>query len=187
VSDVQAPPVWRATVDDLYEVDGKAELVDGELRIMDGTGDMPAVAGGIIFASLLVYRRRTRRGAAYPDNATFLVELPNRRSFSPDAAYYTGPRAGMKFLPAPPDFAVEVRSESDYRPASDWEMLRKRRDYFAADTLVVWDVDLLSEDVVRVFRDGDAETPAAIYRRGEMAEAEPAVPGWRFPVDELFE
>jgi Uma2 family endonuclease len=66
-------------------------------------------------------------------------------------------------------------------------MLAKRRDYFAAGTLVVWDVDLLSEDVVRVFRDGNAVVPAAIYRRGEVAEAEPAVPGWRFPVDELFE
>jgi len=26
-----------------------------------------------------------------------------------------------------------------------------------------------------------------IYRRGETAEAEPAVPGWKFPVDELFD
>ncbi len=25
-----------------------------------------------------------------------------------------------------------------------------------------------------------------IYHRGEVAEAEPAVPGWTFPVDALF-
>lgn len=25
-----------------------------------------------------------------------------------------------------------------------------------------------------------------IYQRGEFAEAEPAVPGWRMPVDDLF-
>jgi hypothetical protein len=25
-----------------------------------------------------------------------------------------------------------------------------------------------------------------IYRRGETAEAEPAVPGWTMPVDDLF-
>ena len=37
-------------------------------------------------------------------------------------------------------------------------------------------------DVVRVYR----VTEPAIYRRGEIAEAEPAVPGWKMPVDELF-
>jgi Uma2 family endonuclease len=65
-------------------------------------------------------------------------------------------------------------------------MSEKRRDYFVAGTLVVWDVDLLSEDVVRVFRASDPQNPK-IYRRGELAEAEPAVPGWKMPVDDLFE
>jgi Uma2 family endonuclease len=64
-------------------------------------------------------------------------------------------------------------------------MAEKRRDYFAAGTLVVWDVDLLGEDVVRVYRADGPETPT-VYRRGEMAEAEPAVPGWHMPVDDLF-
>jgi hypothetical protein len=44
----------------------------------------------------------------------------------------------------------------------------------------------LSEDAVRVYRADDPQNPT-VYRRGEEAEAEPAVPGWRFPVDELFE
>jgi Uma2 family endonuclease len=65
-------------------------------------------------------------------------------------------------------------------------MRRKREDYFAAGTLVVWDVDLLSSEVVRVYRVTSPDQPT-IYRRGEMAEAEPAVPGWRMPVDELFD
>ena len=64
-------------------------------------------------------------------------------------------------------------------------MARKRADYFAAGTLVVWDVDLVGADVVRVFRPASAEP--SIYRRGDVAEAEPAVPGWRMKVDELFE
>jgi Uma2 family endonuclease len=65
-------------------------------------------------------------------------------------------------------------------------MAQKRADYFTAGTLVVWDVDLLSTDVVRVYRVSDPDHPA-LYRRGAVAEAEPAVPGWRMPVDELFE
>nr|MBA2733877.1 Uma2 family endonuclease [Acidobacteriota bacterium] len=58
--------------------------------------------------------------------------------------------------------------------------------YFAAGTLVVWDVDLLSDDVVKVYRASDPDNPK-IYRRGEIAEAEPAVRGWQMLVDELFE
>jgi Uma2 family endonuclease len=92
----------------------------------------------------------------------------------------------MKFLPVAPDFAAEVRSEEGYGPAAERKMAQKRADYFAASTKVVWDVDLLSDDVVRVYRADSPETPM-IYRRGELAKAEPAVPGWTFPVDELFE
>jgi hypothetical protein len=40
---------------------------------------------------------------------------------------------------------------------------------------------------VRVYRDNDPDQPAAVYRRGDVAEAEPAVPGWRMPVDDLFD
>lgn len=65
-------------------------------------------------------------------------------------------------------------------------MRPKRADYFAAGALVVWDVDLHHEDIVRVFRCANPNTPAAIYRLGDLAEAEPAVPTWRFSVDDLF-
>ena len=64
-------------------------------------------------------------------------------------------------------------------------MATKRRDYFAAGTQVVWDVDLVGEDAVRVYRSHSPEMPA-VYRRGEVAGAEPAVPGWAMPVDQLF-
>jgi len=44
----------------------------------------------------------------------------------------------------------------------------------------------LSEEVVRVYRAEAPERPS-VYRRHEVAEAEPAVCGWRMPVDDLFE
>jgi Uma2 family endonuclease len=83
-------------------------------------------------------------------------------------------------------FAVEVRSEGDYGSAAEESMAAKRADYFAAGTRVVWDVDLLSPEVVRVYRADRQDTPT-LYRRGEIAEAEPAVPGWSMPVDDRFE
>ena len=91
----------------------------------------------------------------------------------------------MKFGQGAPVFAVEVRSEGDYGPQAERQISAKRADYFAAGTLVVWDVDILSEDVVRAYRASDPQTPV-IYRRGQLAEAEPAVPGWTMPVDDLF-
>jgi hypothetical protein len=64
-------------------------------------------------------------------------------------------------------------------------MAAQRADYFAAGTLVVWDVDLLNEAVVRVCRASDLDNPS-VYRWDEIAEAEPAVPGWTIPVNNLF-
>ena len=64
-------------------------------------------------------------------------------------------------------------------------MAAKRADYFSAGTLVVWDVDLLSDNVVRVYRSGKPDTPT-LYQRGETAEAEPAAPGWAMAVNDLF-
>ena len=89
-----------ATIEDLYHVpeNGKAEIVDGELVLMSPTGDVPSRAGGAIYVSLRLYERQGSPGRAYPDNAGFKVDLPHRKSFSPDAAFYLGKSTGMKFL-----------------------------------------------------------------------------------------
>jgi Uma2 family endonuclease len=49
----------------------------------------------------------------------------------------------------------------------------------------VWDVDVLRRRVVRVHRSNDPVTPT-VYHAGEIAEAEPALPGWTVAVDEIF-
>ena len=64
-------------------------------------------------------------------------------------------------------------------------MAKKRLDYFAAGTLVVWDVDLLSPDVIRSYSATNPSEPS-VYRRGEMAVTELAVPGWSIAVEDLF-
>jgi Uma2 family endonuclease len=174
-----------ATIEDLYRTPGKAEIVNGELVLMSPTGAAPGYAGDEIFVSLREYSRERKTGRAVGDNKAFRVNLPRRKSFSPDAAFYIGPNPGMRFFEGAPVFAVEVRSEGDYSSRAERKLAARLADYFAAGTLVVWDVDLLSKDVVRVYRASSPDAPT-IYRRGEAAEAEPAVPGWTFPVDDLF-
>ena len=175
----------EATIEDLYKIKQKAEIVNGEIILMSPTGSRPGYAGDEIYSSLRQYSKRHKYGRAVGDNKAFVVNLPHRKSFSPDAAFYVGVDSGMKFYQGAPVFAVEVRSEGDYGPRAERTMAAKRADYFAAGTLVVWAVDLLSENVVRVYRATDPDS-AAIYRRGENAEAEPAVPDWSIAVDDLF-
>ncbi len=178
----------RATLDDLYRTPEKAELIGGRIVRFMASGDKPSTVAFEIAVSLREYAKQTGRGKAYADNTGFAIpELPSgRESFSPDAAYYDGPRAknSMRFVQGPPMFAVEVRSENDYGPAAEAEMADKRADYFAAGTKVVWDVDPLAE-CIHAYKASDPGQPIT-YQRGQTAEAEPAVPGWRVAVDWIF-
>jgi Uma2 family endonuclease len=173
-----------ATIEDLSRVEGKAEIVNGEIVLMSAAGKRHGRVALRISASLLEYEKQTAHGHALPDNVGFVVDLPHRRSFSPDAAYSFQPDTDG-FVDGAPVFAVEVRSPDDDGPAAEREMAAKRADYFAAGTLVVWDVDTVQDQVVRAYRASDPEVPT-VFRRGDRADAEPALPGWSMPVDELF-
>ena len=109
-----------------------------------------------------------------------------RESFSPDASYYEGPLPAnrMRFIEGPPTFAIEVRSENDYGSAAETDIAAKRADYFEAGTGVVWDVDPVAETVVAFHIEGPLQP--RIFRRGDVADAEPAILGWRMRVDEMF-
>ena len=138
----------RATIEDLYKAEGKAELVNGEIVEMPPAGDDPGFASLKIAARLLTYAEQTGRGRAYGDGTSFKVNLPHREAISPDAAYHIGRRTGMRFPEGAPIFAVAVRSEYDYGPAAERAIAAKRADYFACGTQVVWDVDLVGEEAI---------------------------------------
>src|SRR5207253_1588139 len=135
----------RATLEDLYNEPGKAELIGGRIVQLMATGRKPNRMAGKIFRKLAEYSETAGIGEAYTDNMGFAVpELSSgRESFSPDASYYDGPMPAnrMRFIEGPPKFAAEVRSENDYGEAAEAEMADKRADYFAAGTIVGGDVD----------------------------------------------
>ena len=184
----------RAAIEELYRVpeNGKAEIIHGRVVRMSPAGARPGRVAFKIASSLSQYEERRSQveesvGYTFGDNVGFLVDLPGRGSFSPGAAWYTGAvgEDEMDFLPGPPAFAAEVRSKGDYGAKAEQAIREKIQDYFAAGTSVVWDVDTRGTDVVKVYRATSPDVPT-ICRRGDVAEAEPAVPGWTMPVDELF-
>jgi Uma2 family endonuclease len=179
----------EAEISDMFErlvrVEGKAEIVDGRIVLMSPTGAWPSLVSKLIVMSLERWSRRTRNQFAVPDNCTFRVDLPHRQSFSPDAAYYIGPSPQMGPFPGPPVFAVEVRSIGDYGPRAEELIAAKRADYFAAGTQVLWDVDLLSHDVVTSYRADDPDHPE-VFQAGEIANAKLALPGWSVAVQDML-
>jgi Uma2 family endonuclease len=181
----QAP----ATLDDLYKVEGKAELIGGRIVHYMASGYDPSAVAFEIAVSLRIHAAAIGIGRAFADGIGYALIPPltnGRQSFSPDASYYVGPPPAnrMRFIEGIPIFAVEVRSENDYGEAAEVEMEAKRADYFEAGTLVVWDVDPMAKTIA-CYR-GDPSNPIAVYRTGQVAEAEPAVSGWTLAVDELF-
>jgi Uma2 family endonuclease len=178
----------RATLDDLYRVEGQAELINERIVELIPGGRRPGRVVGRIYRSLDDYAAQTGRGEDLPTNVGFTVpELSSgRESFCPDASYYDGPpRADdMRFVDGPPTFAVEVRSDSDTGPAADAAYAAQRADYFEAGTRVVWDVDP-QEECIRVYRPDAPDRPVTL-EKGQDADAEPAVPGWHIAVADVF-
>lgn len=179
-----------ATIDDLYRVEGKAELIGGRIVRFMPTGDLPSEVATEILLRLREFAKSTGVGIARTDSIAFALDRPlksGRQSFSPDASYYTQPQPKnrMRFIEGAPTFGVEVRSEGDYTPAALREMAAKRADYFEAGTQVVWDVDPIARAIAS-YR-ADSSTQPVIFQSGDIADAEPAVPGWKVAVDEVFE
>jgi Uma2 family endonuclease len=129
--------VKQATTQDLYKEPGKAELVEGRIVRFMPTGFLPGYAARQILIRLALYTDNARLGYTMGDNVGYIINLPNRKSFSPDVAFFVSKTTGMKFIEGAPIFAAEVRSENDYGPKAEKAVEDKRADYFAAGTQLV--------------------------------------------------
>jgi Uma2 family endonuclease len=184
--EIIAVPLGRpATIEDLRRTKLKAEIVNGEMLVIGPSGGVTANAAGNIFFRLHQHKRQHRGGRAMTARFVYILDLPHRQAICPDVSWNTLPPSA-DFTRGAPIFAAEVRDWIDHGDEAERRMAAKRADYFAAGTQVVWDVDVLREKLIRAYRPNNPEH-ATVYRRGEVADAEPAVPGWRFPVDELFD
>lgn len=167
---------------------GSVPLDGGRIVNLMATGFRPNLVAVRILRYLANHVDVLGRGFTLADSISDVVnELPSgRESFPPDVSNDDGPTSlnEMRFIQAVPAFAVEVWSEGDYGPAAEQSMAEKRTDYFAAGTQDVWDVDSRA-DLIHSYRRELPDQPTT-FRRGQVADAEPAVPEWGVEVDRIF-
>lgn len=102
----------------------------------------------------------------------------------PDVSFYRWERfkgrrvAEISILPGAPDLAVEVLSPSNTRG----EMARKRREYFAAGSQLVWEADAKSRTVC-VYT---APERCTTLSEGDLLEAGKLLPGWSLSIEKWF-
>jgi hypothetical protein len=163
---------------DLYRFEGRAEVIAGEVVRLPLFGRKAARFVGRLARRL----HEHQAGQGEVGTATLVYAVPQlpsgRRSFSPIVSWFSGTAAEeMSFIEGAPEFAVELRE------GNEQSMAAKRADYFQAGTAVVWEVDLLAE-TIHCYR---RESPISqVFHRGDIADAEPAVRGWRLKVNDLF-
>ena len=130
-----------------------------------------------------VYVDQNSLGAAYAAETGFIIDRDPDTVLAPGVSFVTqerldqvGPVVG--FWPGAPDLAAEVVSPSD-----SWsEVEEKALRWLDAGVQIVWVVDPRQQNVM-VYR---SRSEIRVLVGGDTLEAEPLLPGWSVPVDQLF-
>jgi Uma2 family endonuclease len=176
-----------ATLEDLAQVEGRAELVGGCIVQIPFSTIRKGRIEGRLLVSLNDYGDETGNGEAFTGGVAYVVNIPgsNRRTFSSDISFHSGPFPAnpMAFIEGAPTFAIEIREENEYDEASARARRIRFGEYFAAGTRLIWDID--PENATVISHRPDSGQPV-VFTDGEIANAEPYLPGWKIEVRGLF-
>ena len=179
------PPPGTATLKDVIECESKqnclCELVDGVL-VEKAMGYGEGTIEGALCEALRAYNRMHKLGKV--TSATSMHQIVPDLVRLPDVALafwrrYPGGRVPTSPVPfVVPDLAVEVLSPSNTRR----EMERKRSEYFAAGTQLVWMVDI-QQRTVAVYT-----TPEkfVVLSESDTLDGGNILPGFTLSLKELF-
>jgi len=184
----RAPGAGPVTVDILLIMpdDGyRYEVVEGVLVRMAGSGDEATTIDLTIASELRAYALPRRLGVATGVDGVYKVSGAET-GLVPDAGFYAAERRALitdrrKPIPFAPDLAVEVASP-DQKPDN---MAAKARTYLDGGARLVW-VVWPGPQRVDVWRSGRTVGPAAVLTIGDMLEGEDVIPGFTYPVAEVF-
>lgn len=181
------PPPGFGTVRDVIRLDrrrhesGIFELVDGVLVAKLG-GLWESVVAGKIASALFNFQSRRDLGVVV--GASGLMQFAPRLVRAPTVSFVSWKQLPGRVVPRQPvprvrpDLAVEVLCPGNTKS----EMARKRRDYFTADTRLVWQVNPRTR-TVDVYTAPDQFTTLT---ESDTLDGGDVLPGFTLPVRNIF-
>jgi Uma2 family endonuclease len=163
------------------KVEGKFELVDGELMVA-ATGFRHEIVLGRLWYALEHFVRERKQGTICGSGLGYWMKNGNLRS--PDLSFISSARIGTmvpdpdKYVRGAPDLAVEILSPND----SFRQVRAKAREYSESGTLSVWIIDPIEQKVLVVGAGGQERLLAT----GDVLEDETVLSGFSMAVSELF-
>jgi Uma2 family endonuclease len=160
------------------------ELVKGELINMGNSGALHGYIAIILSAALFALVTSRKLGVLLDSSTAFTMKNGNKRS--PDIAFFAKERLQgleelpMGFLEGAPDLVVEILSPGN----TVAEIEDKIVEYFANGTRLLWVISP-GQHYVLVYRSG--YEPQRLLTSGDFLEGEEVVPGFTFPVADLFQ
>jgi len=156
----------------------------GEIIIMSPTGGQTGIWNARLNGKLFVWNESSRLGVIFDSSTGF--KLPNGASYGPDAAWM--PHAKWealsaeekeKFVPAVPDFIIELRSSSD----SLKPIQAKIADFMACGCRLAWLIDPTQQHTT-VYR---ADGSESVVPFAEILTGEEVLPGFAVNLEELLQ
>lgn len=181
-----APPRSCMTADEFLEFcrnEKHLELVRGAVIQLSPSGIVHNQIESHASDILKAFVKPRKLGVVWTGDAGFILERDPFTVRSPDLSFVkqerfepVKQRAG--FFPGAPDFAVEILSPTDSLKATE----AKAQMYLRTGCSVVWILDP-ADHTLRIYRAGE---DARLLNLEDEADAEPALPGFRCPVRDLF-
>ncbi len=183
-------PFVELSDDQFYELcqnhrDLKFErTAQGELVIVTPVGGEGGSREADLIGDLVYWNRRTQLGKVFSSSTCF--RLPNGADRSPDAAWIIlerwnqlTPEQQKKFPPVCPDFAIELRSESDALES----LQQKMQEYISNGLRLGWLVN--SQDrQVEVYK---ANRVKRVLENPKQVDGEDVLPGFVFELSILWD
>lgn len=179
-------PTRPVTGDELLRMPGRnpCELVAGRIVSMTPTSPTHGRIEVNVAAALKQFLRTRDLGVVMAGEVGVFTGRNPDTVRAPDVLFLSHERDARRtsrhgFLDVAPELAVEILSPTD-RPD---QVRRKLGEYFAAGVRLVWVIDPAAR-TVRVHRGGGEPRSLAC---GEVLTGADVLPGFRMPVDDVFE
>ncbi len=179
----QARKAWtEADLEALPDNGYNHELVNGELVMSPKSNCQHSDICAQLLAALSTHARAHQLGTVWDSSTGFWMR--NRNCRAPDVSFVSKARlkgfkrSERRFYPGAPDLAVEVLAPSD-TPA---EITARLEDFFDSGTELAWIIHPEAQ-FVEVCH---SPTDRHILGPGAFLEGEQLLPGFQFPIADLF-